>query len=71
MVSNFEVIKDFTSVRDMAESFSMSGFCCKKLEYKHCSDIYSPTVLKRQCFLCWLDFLTDDSGLYAKEDEKK
>ena len=71
MITNFEVIKDFNNARDMAETFSKSGFCCQKLEYKRCSDIYSPTELKTQCFRCWLDFLTNDSGLYAKCDEEK
>ena len=71
MVSNFEIIKDFTSVRDMAETFSKSGFCCKKLEYKHCSDFYAPSTLKVECFRCWLDFLTDNSGLYSKSEVEK
>ena len=41
-------------------------FVVKNLNTKKCSDIYSPTELKTQCFRCWLDFLTNDSGLYEK-----
>lgn len=70
MITNFEVIKDFRETRDMAETFTKSGFCCQKLEYKKCSDVYSPTELKTQCFRCWLDLLTNDSGMYSKCEEE-
>ena len=71
MITNFEVIKDFMDVRSMADCFAKSGFCCQKLEYKRCSDIYSPTEMKTQCFRCWLDFLTSESGLHSNLDEKE
>lgn len=70
MITNFEVIKDFRDVRSMADCFVKSGFCCQKLEYKRCSDIYSPTEMKTQCFRCWLDFLTSEDGLHSNLDEQ-
>ena len=70
MVTNFEIIKDFRDVRSMADCFAKSEFCCQKLEYKRCSDVYSPTEMKTQCFRCWLDFLTSDSGLHSNLDEQ-
>ena len=70
MITNFEIIKDFRDVRSMADCFAKSGFCCQKLEYKRCSDIYSPTEMKTQCFRCWLDFLTSDSGLHSNLDKE-
>lgn len=70
MITNFEVIKDFTDVRSMADCFAKSEFCCQKLEYKRCSDIYSPTEMKTQCFRCWLDFLTSEYGLHSNLDEE-
>lgn len=71
MITNFEIIKDFRDVRSMADCFAKSGFCCQKLEYKRCSDIYSPTEMKTQCFRCWLDFLTSDSGLHSNLDKEE
>ena len=70
MITNFEIIKDFRDVRSMADCFAKSGFCCQKLEYKRCSDIYSPTEMKTLCFRCWLDFLTSDSRLHSNLDEE-
>ena len=76
MVSNFEVIKDYRDVRSMAEAFTKSNMCCDKSKYDICQAIisdnhFSDKEQEKNCFRCWLDFLTDDSGLYSKEDGKK
>ena len=72
MINNFELIKDFTNVRDFAVCMSKNDICCDRCKIMCCRDNYPPSQMETECRRCWLDFLTSDEGLdlsYLDKDE--
>ena len=71
MISNFELIMDFKSVRDFAICMSKNNICCHKDNVRNCYDEIRPSLMKDECRRCWLDFLTSDEGLDLSYLDKK
>ena len=63
MISNFELLMDFKSVRDFAICMSKNNICCHKHKIRCCESEIRPSEMKDYCRRCWLDFLTSDEGL--------